>query len=60
MAEYKVVEVTQLFAGTISDQLETESFDALVSELCPAGWEIISTRLMETNGIQRAVVLLSR
>ncbi len=60
MAEYKVVEVTQLFAGTISDQLETERFDTLVSELCPAGWEIISTRLMETNGIQRAVVLLSR
>lgn len=60
LAEYKVVEVTHLDAGTVIEGPLDEKLDALVSACCPAGWEIVSTRLMADDGIQRALVLLSR
>lgn len=61
MAEYKVVEVTQLDAGIGHEGLESEGFTFTLSEFCPAGWEIVSARLMaDTSGARRAVVLLSR
>ncbi|MFA5881334.1 MAG: hypothetical protein WC834_03985 [Eubacteriales bacterium] len=60
MAEYKVVEVTQFDAGKVPEELEPEQFRTSISEFCPAGWEIISTRLMADNGIHRALVVLSR
>lgn len=59
MAEYKVVEVTQFDAGMIHDGSEKE-WASFLSEFCPAGWEIVSARMMADNGIQRALVLLSR
>lgn len=61
MAEYKVVEVTQLNAGTIHDGCDSERFTSSLSEFCPMGWEIVSARLMsDIYGAQRALVLLSR
>ncbi|MHB9094037.1 MAG: hypothetical protein ACYC21_05150 [Eubacteriales bacterium] len=61
MAKYKVVEVTQLDAGMIHDGCESERFTSSLSEFCPVGWEIVSTRLMADNsGVHRALVLLSR
>lgn len=61
MAKYKVVEVTHLDWGLILDGgLEFEGFKSVLSEFCPAGWEIVSTRLMADNGVQRALVLLTR
>lgn len=61
MAEYKVVEVTQLNAGTIHDGFESEVFKSRLSEFCPVGWEIVSARLMaDVDGAQKALVLLSR
>lgn len=59
LAEYKVVEVTQFDAGVIHDGSDVE-LSAHLSEFCPAGWEIVSARMMADNGIQRALVLLSR
>lgn len=60
MAEYKVVEVTQFDAGTIPEGIEPDRLRFMLGELCPAGWEIISTRLMANQDTQRALVLLSR
>ncbi len=60
MAEYKVVEVTQLDCGPGPGEIESERFKTALSEFCPAGWEIVSARLMAGNGIQRALVILSR
>lgn len=61
MAEYKVVEVTQLNAGKIHDGCESENFTSGLSEFCPTGWEIVSARLLsDLDGAQRALVLLTR
>lgn len=61
MAEYKVVEVTQLDAGMVHDGFESERFSSSLSEFCPVGWEIVSTRMVADNtGARRALVLLSR
>ena len=59
MAEYKVVEVTQFDAGVIHEGSDME-LSTFLSEFCPAGWEIVSARMMADNGIRRALVLLSR
>lgn len=61
MAKYKVVEVTQFDAGlTLDGGFESERFESVLSEFCPAGWEIVSTKLLADNGAQRALVLLTR
>jgi len=60
LAEYKVVEVTQLKTGAVPDGLESEGFSSSLSEFCPPGWEIVSARMMADNGVQRTLVVLSR
>lgn len=60
MAEYKVVEVTQLDAGTVTDEFEPDKFESVLSEFCPEGWEIVSARFMPDHEIHRALVLLAR
>jgi hypothetical protein len=60
LAEYKVVEVTQFFAGIDSAELEPERLSSSLREFCPAGWEIVSTRLMADQDTRRALVVLSR
>lgn len=58
---YKVVEVTQLDCGLYSNGgIEMEGFNSAFREFCPAGWEIVSTRLLADNGLQRALLLLKR
>lgn len=58
---YKVVEVTQLDCGLISEGgIEIEGFYSAFSEYCSTGWEIVSTRLLADNGARRALVLMKR
>jgi len=58
LAEYKVVEVTQL--DLPPGEIGSEKFRTALTEFCPVGWEIISARLLAEDGIQRALVILSR
>ncbi len=61
MAIYKVVEVTQLDCGLRSEGgIEWEGYNSAFSDYCPAGWEIVSTRLLADNSVHRALLLLKR
>jgi hypothetical protein len=60
LAKYRVVELTQLEAEPIPEVFEPERIKSILGEFCPAGWEVVSARTLEDNGIQKALVLLSR
>ncbi len=60
MAEYKVVEVTQLDLRQPADGNEPEDFESSLSEFCPKGWEIVSTRFLAGQDSHKTVVVLSR
>ena len=60
MAEYKVVEVTQLDSGKVTDEFEPEKLESVLKQFCPEGWEIVSARLMANHDIHRALVVLAR
>jgi|GEM_PF-5809446 len=47
-----------LCAGEFSGDSGNENFRSLLSEFCPAGWEIVSTKLMVYQEIHRALVVL--
>lgn len=61
MAKYQVVEVTHLNCGLGTEGgVELEGFNSVLSNLCPAGWQIVSTRVLADNGIQRALILMTQ
>lgn len=61
MAKYQVVEVTHLNCGLGSEGgVELAGFNSVLGDFCPAGWHIVSTRVLADNGIQRALILLSQ
>lgn len=64
MAEYKVVEVTQLDnCGDLWEQHpEINEFETTLKDFCSVGWDIVSTKLLCTDhgSVRRALVVLSR
>lgn len=60
MAEYKVVEVTHFATAGDTGEGEPENFRSVLREYCSAGWEIVSTKLLAKQDIQRALVVLAR
>lgn len=60
MAMYRVVEVANLDSDNKPDFMEVYSFFPLLGEICSAGWQIVSTKLLNDEGAHRYLVLLSR
>ena len=60
LAEYKVVEVTQLDLYESADGNEPEEFKSSLNEFCPKGWEIVSARFLAGQDSHRTLVVLSR
>jgi len=58
LAEYKVVEVTQLDLRAADEGHEADENN--LNEFCPEGWEIVSARFLAGRDAQKALMLLSR